>query len=59
MDELSEEEPGPSAPDPLTWNPSDARKSKRAGPQEPTLISRNETYTQNNNYFLYYCDMSS
>ena len=48
MDEISEEEPGPSAPDPLTCNPSDAKMQK--GPQEPTLISINETYTQNNNY---------
>ena len=54
MDELSKEEPGPSAPDPLTWNPSDAimcaRKSKRVRPQKPTLIGIKETYTQNNNY---------
>ena len=53
MDELSKEEPGPSAPDPLTWNPSDAimyaRKSKRVGPQKSTLIGIKETYTQNNN----------
>ena len=27
-----------------------ARKSKRVGPQKPTLIGIKETYTQNNNY---------
>ena len=31
MDEISEEEPGPSAPDPLTWNPSDAMLEKAKG----------------------------
>ena len=31
MDEISEEEPGPSPPDPLTWNPSDAMLEKERG----------------------------
>ena len=39
MDELSEEEPGPSAPDPLTWNPSDAiiMLEKAKGPGHKSL----------------------
>ena len=34
MDALSEEEPGPPAPDPLTWNPSDAMQAPGADPEK-------------------------
>ena len=60
MDEISEEDPGPSAPDSLTWNPSDAMLEKakgatRAYTDQHKLITV-EIIQKN---LLYYCDMSS